>query len=77
MPAGVAGARFINGHILASVLAILNDYPPAAGEEHTVARVAGGQHAIEHVRPKPHEIHKVLRRANTHNIARLVHWQLW
>ncbi len=42
MPARITGAQFINGHVLVSVLAIFNDYPPAAGEEHTVARVAGG-----------------------------------
>ena len=54
MPARITGAQFINGHILVSVLVILDDYPPAAGEEHTIARVAGGQHAIKHVRPQPH-----------------------
>jgi hypothetical protein len=49
VPARIARAKIVNGHVLVPVLAVLNDYTSTVGKEHTIASVASGQNAIEHV----------------------------
>jgi len=59
VPASIASAEIINGHVLVPVLAVLNDYASTVGEEHTIASIASGQNAIEHVRSQGNQIHQI------------------
>ena len=45
---------------------------PVAREQPTVARVAGGQHAVEHVDAVADRFDDVLRRADAHQVARAI-----
>jgi len=76
VPASVASAEIVNGYVLVPVLAVLNGYAPTAGEKHTIASIASGQNAIEHIRSQGNQIHQVFWGANTHNISGFICWQL-
>lgn len=74
--AGVAGARWVERAGVELVAGVLDLDVAVAGEQVAVAGIAGRHHAIEHVDAGGDRIHQVLRRADAHQVARLVGRQL-
>src|SRR6476659_9154902 len=67
--AGVALSVGVQGLRILAMAGVLDLDVAPAGEEPAVPRVAGGQHAIEHVDAAAHGLHQVLGRAHAHEVA--------
>ena len=73
--AGVAGALGVGRARVGAVAGVADGQPAPRGEQLAVARVAGGQHAVEHVDAARDAFDEVLRRADAHQVARPVRGQ--
>src|SRR5207244_9331489 len=71
----VAAATRVGGARVLRVSRGLDLQPASPGEEQAVARHARGQHAVEQVDAGEHAAEEVLRRADAHEVPRLVRRQ--
>src|SRR5262245_14484924 len=73
--AGVAPALRIGRVVVLRVTRIPYVQTSLAGEELSIARVASGKHAVEHVDSSRNAFDEVLGSSRTHEISRLRHGQ--
>src|SRR5689334_8855596 len=74
--AGVARAFLVERFDLVAVTRVPQLDDAVAGIDPAIARVPGRQHAVEHVDARRHRHYQVVRRADSHEIARTVRRQL-
>ena len=65
-------ARGVEGREVGLPLLVAHVHRALVGEEHGVAAVARGHHAVEHIDTAGDALQQVLGRAHTHEVARLV-----
>ena len=71
----IAGTFVVGGPRVAGVARRLDLQPAGAGEEQPVAGDAGGKDAVEQVDARHRAAQQILRRADAHEVARLVRGQ--
>src|SRR5712691_12809171 len=69
MPAGVALAAFLDGAWIVGIGRPTNVEFPGMGEQGSVARVPGGQYAVEQVESQRNVPHQLLGHPHAHQIA--------
>src|SRR5579871_5429104 len=77
LQAGRATTLFIEGGRIVDVAGIAQIQCTVAREGLAVASRTRWQHAVEHIDASDHSANNVIRFANTHQIARLIEWQMW